>query len=262
MSVHTGAVTSGEQDDQLLPELPPEVVERILSELPRGERVLGCLRTAAVLIKQAVDDDRGLRLAGSAGYNLREALDAVVEGRSPVSGGLPAILEAWDRYQLEMDQPGADRAASLKALEDVLRQVTENRDRNSYYAAQMLDYLRAQTGVDPLPGDLDPIGEYTRLRKPANKATHDEVALDGVTALYDGAVAWFIRMFTPPDKVVHALRELALEPWQGSEQVEQLRELATNPHHLRLFFGRLADPAWLTPLYEAGLIQLPQPNVP
>jgi hypothetical protein len=30
----------------LLPELPPEVVERILSELPRGERVLGCLRTA------------------------------------------------------------------------------------------------------------------------------------------------------------------------------------------------------------------------
>lgn len=69
-------------------------------------------------------------------------------------------------------------------------------------------------------------------------------------------------MFIPPDTVVQALKELAIEPWRGPEQVEQLRELATNPHHLRLFFGRLADPAWLTPLYEAGLMQLPQPDLP
>lgn len=261
MSVHTGAVTSGEQDDRLLPELPPEVVERIVSELPRGERVLSCLRTAAVLIKQAVGDDRGLRLAESAGYNLREALDAVVESRSPVSGGLPAILKAWGRYQSEVDQPEADRAASLQALLDTLRRVAEKRDQSSYHGARLLDYLRAQTGIDSLPGDLDPIGEYTRLRKDANAATHDEVALDSVTALYDRAVAWFIRMFTPPDKVVRAIRELALEPWQGAEQIERLRELATNPHHLRLFLGQLVDPAWLTPLYETGLIQLPQPGL-
>lgn len=252
-----------ELDDQLLPELPPEVVERILGELPaRGEKVVGCLRTAAVLIKQAVGDDRGLRLAESAGYNLREAFDAVVDGRSPVSGGLPAILEAWDRYQSEADHPGADRAASLKALEDVLRRVAEKRDRSSYHAARLLDYLRAKTGIDPLPGDLDPIGEYTRLRNTGNTATHDAFALDAVTVLYDRVVAWFVRMFTPPDTVVHALRELALEPWRGPEQVDRLRELATNPHHLRLFFGRLADPAWLTPLYEAGFMQLPQPDLP
>lgn len=118
---------------------------RWLTSVARGERVLGCLRTAAVLIKQAVDDDRGLRLAESAGYHLREALNAVVEGRSPVSGGLPAILGAWDRYQLEADQPGADRAASLQALEDVLRRVADNRDRSSYHAARLLAYLRAQT---------------------------------------------------------------------------------------------------------------------
>ena len=263
MSVHTGAVTTDEPDDQLLPELPPEVVERIVGELPvRGEKVLGCLRTAAVLLKQAVDDDRGLRLAESAGYNLREALDAVVVDRKPVRGGLPAILEAWGRYQSEANQPGTDRAVSLHALEEVLRRVAEKRDRSSYHATRLLDYLRAQTGIDPLSSDLDPIGEYTRLRNDANKATHDEFGLDAVTALYDRGVAWFIRMFTPPDAVVHALGELALEPWRGPEQVEQLRELATNPHHLRLFFGRLADPVWLTPLYEAGLMQLPQPDLP
>lgn len=260
--VHTGAVTTGDTDDQPLPELPPAVVERIVGELPaRGEKVVGCLRTAAVLIKQAIDDDRGLRLAESAGYNLREALDAVVAGHSPVSGGLPAILEAWERYQSEVDQPGADRAASLKALEDELRRVAENRDRSSYHAARLLDYLRTKSGVDPLPGDLDPVGEYTQLRKDANIALHSELALDAVTALHDRTVAWFIRMFTPPDAVVQALSELAIEPWRGPEQVEQLRKLATNPHHLRLFFGRLADPTWLTPLYEAGLMQLPQPDL-
>ncbi|MGH3962847.1 MAG: hypothetical protein ACRDRY_06265 [Pseudonocardiaceae bacterium] len=255
-------MTTDEPDDQLLPELPPEVVERIVGELPtRGEKVIGCLRTAAVLIKQAVDDDRGLRLAESAGYNLREALDAVVAGRSPVSGGLPAILEAWDRYQSEANQPGADRAASLQAVEDALQRVAENRDRSSYHAARLLDYLRAKTGVDPLPGDLDPIGEYTRLRKDANTALHSEFALDAVTALYDRAVGWFIRMFTPPDALIHALGELAIEPWRGQEQVDRLRELATNQHHLKLFFGRLADPAWLMPLYESRIMQLPQPTV-
>jgi hypothetical protein len=256
-------VTTDEPDDQPLPELPSEVVERVLGELPdRGEKVVDCLRTAAVLIKQAVDDARGLRLAESAGYNVREALDAVVASRSPVSGGFDAIMEAWDRYQLEADQPGVDRAVSLTALEDALRRVAENRTRSTYHAARLLDYLRTQTGVDPLPGDLDPIGEYSTLRNDANTAVHAEFALDDVTALYHRTVAWFIRMFTPPGKVVHALSELAVEPWRGAEQIGQLRELATNPHHMRLFLGRLADPAWLMPLYEAKLIQLPLSGSP
>jgi hypothetical protein len=262
-SVHNEAVTTDEPDDQPLPELPSEVVERLVGELPgRGEKVVECLRTAAELIKQAVDDERGLRLAESAGYNLREALDAVIAGRSPVSGGLPAILEAWDRYQLEAHQPGVDRAASLTALEDALRRVADNRNRSSYHAARLLDYLHTQTGVDPLPGDLDLIGEYSTLRKDANTAVHSELALDAVTALYDRTVAWFIRMFTPPGAVVHALSALAKQPWRGPEQIDQLRILATNPHHMRLFLGRLADPAWLMPLYEASLIQLPLPDSP
>jgi chaperonin GroEL len=126
---------TSQTDEQGMPELPPQVVERIVDELSsRGEKAVTCQRTAAELIKQAVDDDRGLRLAESAGYNLREALDAVVTGRPPVSGGLPAILAAWERYQSEVAQPDADMTASLSALEDVLHRVAENRDRSSYHA--------------------------------------------------------------------------------------------------------------------------------
>ncbi|MGS2619926.1 hypothetical protein ACVCAH_36450 [Micromonospora sp. LZ34] len=254
-------MTTSRIDEQGLPELPPEVVDRIVDELSsRGEKAVTCLRTAAALIKQAVDDDRGLRLAESAGYNLREALDAVVTGRPPVSGGLSAILEAWARYQSEVAQPDADMTASLSALEDALHRVAENRDRSSYHAARLLGYLRDKTGVDPLQGEADPIGEYNRLRNDANTALHAESALDAVTALYDRTVAWFIRMFTPPDAVVTAISELAAEPWQGVEQIGKLRELATNPHHLRLFLGRLTDPAWLNPVYDAGLLKLPQPD--
>ncbi|MFI0771912.1 hypothetical protein ACH4TQ_44605 [Streptomyces sp. NPDC021218] len=254
-------MTSGVTDDQPLPELPPEVVERIVDELSeRGEKVVGCFRTAAALIKQAVDGDRGLRLAESAGYNLREALDSVVVGRSPVSGGLPAILEAWGRYESEAGQPGVDSADSWKVLEDELRRVAQNRDRSSYHAARLIDYLRSKTGVDPLRGGLDPVVEYARLRRDANEGVHAAFVLDEVTALYDRTVAWFIRMFTPPDRTVQSLTMLASEPWQCPEQIERLRKLATNPHHLRLFCGRLVDPAWLIPLYDAGLIQLPEPD--
>jgi hypothetical protein len=39
-------------------------------------------------------------VAESAAYNLREALDAVVKGRDPAEGGLPAIRDAWTRLQL------------------------------------------------------------------------------------------------------------------------------------------------------------------
>jgi hypothetical protein len=31
-------------------------------------------------------------------------------------------------------------------------------------------------------------------------------------------------------------------------------------HHLRLFFGELVDPAWLTPMYEAGMVRFPRPD--
>lgn len=250
-------------DERPLPDLPPEVAERVLVELPgRGEKVLASLRTAAVLIAQAVSDNRGLRFAESAAYNVRETLDAVVSGRSPVEGGLPAVLDAWSRYESELVQPGNDEAASLEALQDVLRRVAEKRDRSSYHASQLLGYLRVKSGVDPLPGDLDPVKEYGQLRREASGSLHSETALDAVTALYDRTVAWFIRMFTPPDALVHAIRTLAAEAWRGSEQVTRLGELVSNQHHLRLFLGRLVDPAWLFPLHEAEIVKLPEPGVP
>jgi hypothetical protein len=89
-----GAVSSG---------LPAEVEARIRTEVPeRGDRIIACLRTAAWLLDQASgeDDAAGLRVAESAAYNLREALDAVVKGRDPAEGGLPAIRDAWTRLQL------------------------------------------------------------------------------------------------------------------------------------------------------------------
>jgi hypothetical protein len=257
------AATAGEVAKPLPRELAPEVIERIVAELAgRGPRVIDCLRTAEELVGQAVADQRGLRLAESAGYNLREALDTVVAGRTPASGGLPAILDAWNRYQVAAREPGADSAASLAELEDVLRQVADNRDRNSYHGARLLAYLREQTGVDPLSGDADPVVQYASLRKAADTAVHDELALDAVTDLYDRTVAWFTRLFTPPGTVVNALRALARQGWKGTEQVDRLRGLATNPHHMRLFLGQLLDPAWLTALYEADLVGLPRPNSP
>ncbi len=61
-----------------------EVAERVVAELGRhGEKIVAWLRTANALIAQAVDDDSRTSLADSAGYNLREALDAVVKGRPP-----------------------------------------------------------------------------------------------------------------------------------------------------------------------------------
>lgn len=75
--------------DELVPGLPEVVVERLRTELgARAEKVLGCLRTAAALVTQAEADVSGLRLAESAAYNLREALNHVVEVRPRAGCGL------------------------------------------------------------------------------------------------------------------------------------------------------------------------------
>jgi hypothetical protein len=254
-------VTNDEPDTQPLPDLPGDVVARLVAELAdRGNKIIACIRTAAVLIEQAGLDRGGLRLAESAGYNLREALDAVVAGRDPVEGGLPVILAAWERYVAEHGQPETDHATSLATLEAVLRRAAEKQSHSSYRARQLLDYLRTKTGVDPIAGDLDPVVTYAKLRDEANTAVHKDLDLAKVTSLYSKSIAWFIQMFTPPDEVVQALSELAAQPWQSQDQIVRLRETATNPHHLHLFLGKLRDPAWLVPLYDAGLIALPQPD--
>ncbi|MFS8105142.1 hypothetical protein LFM09_49425 [Lentzea alba] len=244
-----------------LPELPPEVVAQIENELPeRGGKVVAALKTAAALLGSALSGDSDLRLAESAVYNLREALDAVVSGRTPVAGGLPAVLDAWGQYESEVAQSDNDDDASLEKLKVVLRKVAEKRDRNSVHAARLLGYLKAKAGVDPLSGQLDPVVEYNRLRQRASAGLHTDTALAHATTLYESTIAWFVRMFTPPDDVVRALRELAVEPWNDSDQIDRLRALATNHHHLRLFLSSLSDPAWLEPLYEAEVLTAPEPG--
>ncbi len=97
-----------------------------------GETAISCLRTAAMLIKQAIPDDHGLRFTESAAYNLREALEAVVNGRAPSSDKEPDVIAAWETYKLEIEQPTADRAAALAQFESVLQQVTDRSSRRSY----------------------------------------------------------------------------------------------------------------------------------
>ncbi len=246
--------------DDALGDLPASVAQRVLAELSdRGPKVLAALRTAAALMEQAVHDEVGLRLAESAAYNVREALDAVVAGHAPVQD---AIGEAWRQFELEVAQPGNDLDASLEAFRSVMRAVTERQNRISYQEARLLGYLRGKTGVDPLPEQLSPLKEYRRLRQVASTKLHQDTNLDSVSVLYQDTIAWFVRMFTPPDTVVLALRELALEPWQGPGQIARLQALATNPHHLRQFFTYLRDPAWLGPLYDARVIRVPDPPAP
>jgi hypothetical protein len=242
-------------------DLPAEVTKQIVTELSdQGKKALAALRTAAVLIEQALHDETGLRFAESAVYNLREALDAVVAGRTPVPGGLPMVIEAWEQFEREVAQPGNDGVASLETFGVVVRRATERQDRNSYHEAKLLGYLRYKSGVEPLSGSLNPIAEYKRLRGAASKGLHRETALESAIRLYQGTLAWFVRMFTPPDAVVWALRELATEPWLGPDQIVRLRKSASNPHHIRFFFAHLVDPAWLDPLYEADVVPLPPPD--
>ncbi|WP_336160084.1 hypothetical protein [Amycolatopsis sp. VC5-11] len=240
-------------------ELPADVAERMAEELPLSAKIINCVRTAAALIEQAVVEDRGLRLAESAGYNLREAFEAVVAEQKPADGrGLHTILEVWGRYR---DAPESERATALDALEQELRAVAEQRRQDSYHTARLVTFLRRRTGLDPLP-DLDPTSDYEKLRGQANQGLHKDMNLAEVIELYDLSIAWFIRMFTPPDQIVRALRALAAEPWQGPSQLVRLRGLANDAHHLRLFVSVLTDGAWLKPLHDAALIQLPEPEMP
>jgi hypothetical protein len=67
-------------------------------------------------------------------------------------------------------------------------------------------------------------------------------------------------MFTPPDAQARLVSELARSAYAGPHQLEELRQRIASPHHLRLFFGELVDPAWLTPMYEAGIVRFPRPD--
>ena len=246
----------------MIPGLSGVVVGRLRSELGvRAEKVLGCLRTAAVLVAEAEADVSGLRLAESAVYNLREALNHVVEGQDAAEGGLGAVLDAWRRFRAQTAVPGADAAAARDELDEVLSRVEADESRASYYARRLVAYLQYRAGVSPVRPPGDPVSEYGALRDKASAALHDGLTLAEAEILLIRTVGWFVRVFTPPDQVAEAIRTLAAQPWKGQEQIAELKRLVVDDHHLRLFFSEITDSAWLEPLYQAGFAQLPSRNV-
>ncbi|WP_020578864.1 hypothetical protein [Actinopolymorpha alba] len=242
--------------------LDVSVADRLVAEVgaESAERVIRCLRTAEALLRHGSEDGY-LRYAESAAYNLREALDSVVRDRPAGEGGLSQAIEAWRRYKLTTQLPGADGAAALAELANVLDSLASSHERQSYMTRKLLQWFRAQTGVEPSPGEDDPTVQYQRLRESAARILHRNSPHAEVEALFGETVAWLVRFFTPPSDIVHRLEQLAECPYSSALLVE-FRSLALNAHHLRLFLERLEDPAWLEPMREVGLIELPQLGEP
>ena len=211
---------------------------------------------------QAEADASGLRLAESAAYNLREALNHVVEGQDAAVGGLRAVMGAWRKFKDQTAVPGVEAAAARDELDQVLSRVAADESRASYYVRRLVAYLQYRAGGRPLDPPGDPVSEYGELRDMANSAVHDELGLAEAEALLARTVAWFIRVFAPPDRTAEAIRTLAAQPWSGPEQIAELKRLATVDHHLRLFFSEITDPAWLEPLHQAGFARLPVRDAP
>lgn len=210
------------------------------------------------MINQTRDGDRGLRLAESAAYNIREALDTVTVDQATAEGGLGVVMKAWKRYRLETAQDDVDINAARAMLDEVLGQVEADTAHASRRARQLLTYLYKRAGVAPTTR-RDPIEEYAELRAQANTAVHTQAGLSEVASLLSRTLGWFTWLFLPPDEVTRKIRALAAQPWQRTQLV-QLEKLVANDHHLRLFLGEIADPAWLEPLRAAGLVGLPFPD--
>lgn len=218
--------------------LPAEVVALIAEELgDRGSRVLACLRTARDLLGRA-EDDSGLRLAESAAYNLREALDSVVAGRPPGEGGVAEVATAWKRYEVATMNGALEDPQALADLHAVIRRIARDEQRQSDRALKLLRYIQEHTGVDPLPGEADPIARFTNLLADANGVLHQNSTVAQVAALFDDTIAWLIRFFTPPDERIVALTSLAQRPYEPG-LIDALNELTINGHHLRHFLTRL-----------------------
>lgn len=189
-------------DDGVAVGLPPEVCQRIATECPHsGTRILACLATAARFLEMAKVGEDGLQWAESAAYNLREALDAVVQGQKPAEGGLGALRPAWDHYQMAR-QTGTDVDGAWANLYQALAAAFADQPRLGYRDAQLLEYLRAQAGIEPLSGALDPVEEYRQLRRDVSRALHGTCGWAKAAGFFERAVNWFLRMFAPPDAQV------------------------------------------------------------
>lgn len=254
--------TAENPDASPVPDVDEAVASRIIAELGEsaGRRVLMCLRAAAELIRLSRADDE-FRFAESAAYNVREALDSVVRDRPAAEGGLRTALDAWDKYKLVCEQPGADEPSARAELGSVLDGLTQDGRRQAFMTRKLLEWFRQQTGVSPLAGDDDPTVHYQRLREAAQTILHADANTAEVRALYSDAVAWFTRFFAPPSDIARRLEELAALPYT-IELGAELRSLALNGHHVRLFLQHLADPAWLQPMRQAGLLGLPVAGEP
>ncbi|MEV6135204.1 hypothetical protein AB0L63_03875 [Nocardia sp. NPDC051990] len=244
-------------------DLAPTVQVRLHMELgaQRADEVIRCLRTAKALLKQQEADSRGLRLTASAAYNLREALNRIVENHDPAEGGLPLVLTAWATYEAQITTPDSDHEAARKTFDSVMRTVASGKSRASGYARKLIAHLQERAGVAPLESAADPIGEFQALLEQANKGLHGDLSDHQAAQLLERILDWFNRVFAPPDEVADQILNLAAQPWTSIQQTQQLARIVANSHHLRLFFGAVQDPAWLTPLHSAGLVDIPAPNV-
>ena len=168
-------------------------------------------------------------------------------------------MEAWRRYRIATDAGDVDLARA--ELDAALAQIERDEERQSYMTRKLLAYIREQTGIAPLPGEGDIVVHYSRLRNRASSTLHDDGAFGDVSVLYEDAIGWFVRFFTPPDERVTALVDLAARPYEDGV-LDVLRNLALNASQLGLFYSRVADASWLDPLYEAGFLGLPQDDEP
>lgn len=158
--------------------------------------------------------------------------------------------------------PDCDIDVARSDLFAVLRRIAADDSRESLHERKLLEYLRYRAGLSSESRQGDPISEYRDLRNEANEGLHDKIALAQVASLQARVVAWFVRVFTPPEQVVEAIRALASQPWRGHDQIVGFTRLATSDHHLRLLFAEIIDPAWLRPLRDAGIAQPPTPGTP
>lgn len=204
----------GEEGRSFPSGLPQEVLDQIVTDLgERGEKVISSLRTAAHLITQARGDQTGLRLVESAAYNLREALDAVAAGTDAAPGGFPAVKAAYKRYQVSAAGPEADAAVALHTLAGEIARLISDGRRQNYRTRELLGWLTARTGIEPLPGDDDPSIQFDHLRERANSTLHSSGTVALAAALYSDVVAWFLRVFTPPDERLRSIVDLARTPY-------------------------------------------------
>jgi len=141
-----------------IPGLPPSVAGRVVTELggANGGRVLRCLRTADSLLSRSDIEGPDLRLAESAAYNLREALDSVVRDRPAGEGGFSAAVFAWERYKVTIGLPGADEIAARAELAATMDGLAGDKERQAFMTRKLLDWFQEQTGSAPMTGTEDP----------------------------------------------------------------------------------------------------------